>query len=299
MTVGLFIPCYIDQFFPHVGVATLELLERLDCEVVYPRDQTCCGQPMSNAGFMDEAEAAHRNFIEQFSGFDYVVAPSGSCVLHVREHVRAAEAAPHGSDSVDAAATHAGADAGEADDDPGGRTYELCQFLIEVLQVDRVNASFPHRVGLHAACHGLRGLRLASSSERQDPPFNYVAQLLGMVDGLELVELERPDECCGFGGTFSVSEEAVSVRMGRDRVADHVRSGAEVIVSTDISCLMHMDGLIRREGRPVRVAHVAEILNGTANAGRTEKGGEPGGTESGDAESGDTEPWGTKPGGTR
>ncbi len=235
MKIGLFVPCYIDHFYPRVAVATLELLERLGCEVDFPRGQTCCGQPMANAGCETDAAGAHRVFETSFRDVDYVVGPSGSCVLHVREHV---------------------------DSDVGERTYELCQFLIEVLQIDRLDVSFAHRVGLHAACHGLRGLRLAKSSERRDPPFDHVARLLRMVDGLELVELSRADECCGFGGTFAVSEEAVSVRMGRDRVADHLRSGAEVITSTDMSCLMHLDGLIRREGRPLRVLHVAEILNG-------------------------------------
>lgn len=243
MTVGLFVPCYIDQFYPHVAVATLELLERLGCEVAYPRDQTCCGQPMANAGCEVDAAGAHRRFEESFRTYDCVVGPSGSCVLHVREHVSAASGL-------------------------GDRTYELCQFLVEVLQVEDLDVSFPRRVGLHAACHGLRGLRLAKSTERRDPPFDHVARLLGMVDGIELIDLRRPDECCGFGGTFSVSEEAVSVRMGRDRLADHLQNGAEVITSTDMSCLMHLDGLVRREGLPLQVLHVAEILNGRIDENR-------------------------------
>jgi L-lactate dehydrogenase complex protein LldE len=138
---------------------------------------------------------------------------------------------------------------------------ELCEFLTDVLQVNDLGASFPHRVGLHAACHGLRMLGLAKPSELQGPSFDHVRQVLERVEGLELVDLARPDECCGFGGTFAVSEEAISVKMGRDRIQDHVTHGAEVIASTDMSCLMHLDGLIRRQQLPVRVMHVAEILN--------------------------------------
>ncbi len=269
MNIGLFVPCYIDQFYPHVAVATLELLERLGCDVEYPLGQTCCGQPMANAGCEVESEAAHRLFDDNFRNFEYVVGPSGSCVLHIREHVYGASGLGAAAGTAATGAPGLGTSAGADADARGGtglgeRTYELCQFLVEVLKVNRLDASFPHRVGMHAACHGLRGLRLAKSSERQDPPFDHVAHLLEMVDGLELVELERPDECCGFGGAFSVSEEAVSVRMGRDRVADHLRSGAEVVASADMSCLMHLDGLIRREKLPLHVMHVAEILNGTS-----------------------------------
>lgn len=240
MKIGLFAPCYIDQFYPQAAVATLELLERLGCDVEYPREQTCCGQPMANAGCAADAEATHRHAAACFGKFDYVVGPSASCVLHLREHVQGASAV---------------------------RYYELCQFLVDVLRVERLDASFPRRVGLHASCHGLRGLRLARASERQEPPFDRVARLLDMVDGLERVSLDRPDECCGFGGMFAVQEEAVSARMGDDRLEDHLRHGVEVITGTDMSCLMHLDGLIRRRNLPLRALHVAEILNGSAEVG--------------------------------
>ena len=244
MQVALFVPCYVDQFFPGAGVATLALLEKLGCTVDYPLEQTCCGQPMANAGCEAEAVPVMRHFVETFAGYDYVVAPSGSCVLHVREHYDRLPETP--------AVRHVRA-----------RTFELCQFLTDVLRVERVAAAFPHRVGLHASCHGLRGLRLGRASELQAPPYDRVRRLLEQVDGIELVELDRWDECCGFGGTFAVTEEAVSVRMGRDRLADHVAHGAEVIAGTDLSCLMHLEGLARRERLPVRLLHVAEILNGT------------------------------------
>lgn len=243
MKVALFVPCYIDQFYPGVAIATLELLEKLGCTVAYPLDQACCGQPLANAGFERDAHRAMHAFVRSFESYDYVVAPSGSCVLHVREHY---DALPQ-SDAV--RRVRAG-------------TYELCQFLSEILQVKEIEAAFPRRVGLHSGCHSLRGLRLGRASELNVPDYDHVRSLLERVRGLELVELSRPDECCGFGGTFAVAEEAVSVRMGRDRLADHLAHGAEVITSADMSCLMHLEGLARRQQLPVAVMHVAEILNG-------------------------------------
>ena len=239
MNVGLFIPCYIDQFFPRVAVATLKLLEQLECEVDFPQGQTCCGQPMANAGFERESVGAMARFARCFKRQNYIVTPSGSCALHLREH---------GNKMVRGA------------DHLWEHTYELCAFLTDVLQVNALPASFGHKVGLHASCHGLRGLRLGRASELCMRDFHKVRGLLELVDGLELVDLDRKDECCGFGGTFAVAEEAVSVKMGRDRVRDHLANGAEVITSTDMSCLMHMDGLIRREKLPLRVMHIAEIL---------------------------------------
>lgn len=233
MKVALFVPCYVDQFYPGAAIATLELLERHGCTVEAPAGAVCCGQPMANSGFESESHAAMDGFVRTFAGYEAVVVPSGSCTLHVKEH-------------------------GPPDTPP---VYELCQFLTDVLGVESVDASFPHRVGVHEACHGLRGLRLGHASELAGKPGSMVRRLLSTVTGIELVELDRRDECCGFGGTFAVAEEAVSVRMGQDRVADHVRNGAEVIVSADMSCLMHMQGLITRQGLSLRVMHVAEILN--------------------------------------
>ncbi len=235
MRVALFVPCYIDQLYPGVAVATLQLLEKLGCEVVYPLNQTCCGQPMANSGYESEGEEALALFDLNFRDFEYIVAPSGSCVLHVKEH--------------GAANLH-------------NRVYELAEFLVDVLKVEKLDARFAHRIGLHDSCHGLRGLRLGASSEQNVPDFSKVRYLLELVDGVELVDLGRKDECCGFGGTFAVAEEAVSVKMGRDRVKDHLAHGAEIITGTDMSCLMHLGGLISREKQPLRVMHFAEILNG-------------------------------------
>lgn len=242
MKVSLFIPCYIDQFYPKVGIATLELLEKYGCEVGYPQAQTCCGQPLANSGYAAGTKAIMEHFTETFSGYDYIVCPSGSCTLHVKEHLTS-----------------------KNDETAAGirsKTYELVEFLHDILKIDQVNASFDHKVGLHASCHGLRGLNLASSSELNIPPFNKTSALLGKVKGLQLVDLDHGDECCGFGGTFAVAEEALSVKMGKDRIQDHETHGAEVITGNDMSCLMHLEGILRRKKSNTRVMHVAEILNG-------------------------------------
>jgi L-lactate dehydrogenase complex protein LldE len=210
-------------------------------------DQTCCGQPMANAGFEAESVGTMRLFVQNFAAYEHIVAPSGSCVLHVREH--------YGHLEQTGAVRRV-----------RQRTYELCEFLTDVLEVATLKASFPHRVGLHDSCHGLRGLRLGRASELHAPDFSKVRRLLEQVQDLDLVDLDRRDECCGFGGTFAVAEEALSVKMGRDRLRDHLAHGAEVITGTDMSCLMHLQGLIRREGLPLRVVHVAEILNGGSDA---------------------------------
>ncbi len=243
MKVGLFIPCYVDQLYPHVGLATLRILRRLGLEVDFPREQTCCGQPMANSGCADAARPLAERFLRVFGGYDRVVAPSGSCVSMVRNHYRELL-----GDREDLAAVAA-------------RTFELCEFLVDVARVAKVEGSFRHRVGLHQSCHGLRELRLGRSSELMAPPFNKVRLLLQQLEGIEIVELSRPDECCGFGGTFAVNEAALSSFMGRDRIADHEKAGAEIITGVDMSCLMHLDGLARRDKRPLRVLHVAEILS--------------------------------------
>ena len=140
------------------------------------------------------------------------------------------------------------------------KTYELCEFLVDVLKIESIEGAYRHRVGLHQSCHGLRELRLATGSELMNPGFNKVRQLLSSLEGIELVELDRADECCGFGGTFAVSEAAVSVMMGKDRLADHTSHGAEVMTANDASCLMHLAGLAERNLVPLKIVHIAEIL---------------------------------------
>ncbi|SEK34290.1 L-lactate dehydrogenase complex protein LldE [Parapedobacter koreensis] len=242
MTVGLFIPCYMDQLYPNAAIATLELLEGLSLDVVYPLHQTCCGQPLANSGFSHLTQGCNALFIENFSRFDYVVCPSGSCALHIKEHLSSL------NQQEDATAL-------------ASRVYELVEFLTDVIKIQALDASFPHKVSLHHSCHSLRGLYLAQMSELSSPTFSKPNDLLNMVDGLELVKLERSDECCGFGGTFCVFEEAVSAKMGKDRVDDHVVSGSEYITSSDMSCLMHMEGILKRNHSATKVIHIAEILN--------------------------------------
>lgn len=235
MRVALFVPCYIDQFYPQVAVASLELLEKLGCEVIVPQDQTCCGQPMANSGFASSTEGCDTNFSNNFEGFDYIVGPSGSCVLHLKEH--------HPSEKI------------------RNSVYEICEFLTDILKVSSLSAKFPHRVGLHQSCHGQRGLRLSSMTERNEKHFSKLEDLLGLVEGVEILKPERADECCGFGGTFCVTEEAVSVKMGVDRIKEHDVNAVEYIVGADTSCLMHMEGILRRQSSKVQVKHIVEILN--------------------------------------
>ncbi|MBM3176640.1 MAG: (Fe-S)-binding protein [Bacteroidetes bacterium] len=242
MKIGLFIPCYIDQFYPRVGIATHQLLVKLGCDVHYVREQTCCGQPLANSGYEDSSRSCANRFINNFSDFDFTVTPSGSCAYHVRHHY---DFIQQTSDVVHVR----------------NSTLELTEFIVDVLKKPLPKVTFPHKVGLHSGCHGLRGLRLAAASETKESAFNKVEELLNAVDGLELVYPERLDECCGFGGTFSVKEEKVSVAMGNDRIHGFLEKDVAYITSADMSCLMHLDGLIRRQGLLVQVVHVAEILN--------------------------------------
>lgn len=245
MKVQLFIPCYIDQFYPHVGIATYELLHKLGCEVVYPSGQTCCGQPMANAGFNDAAAACNKNFARCFSGEACIVCPSGSCTLHIKEHLT-------GIDGTQTAVVRSA-------------VTELTEFITDILKQTPSFRSFPHKVGYHSSCHGQRGLALASMSELMTPFYSKPAGLLASIAQLELFYPERPDECCGFGGTFCVSEEAVSVKMGKDRLLEHIDKGVEIITGNDMSCLMHLEGIISRNKYPLRVMHIAEILNQCLN----------------------------------
>jgi L-lactate dehydrogenase complex protein LldE len=242
--VALFVPCFIDAFFPEVGIATLELLERFGVDVEYPLDQTCCGQPLGNSGCQADAAPVEALFVRNFTGYEWIVTPSGSCTHHVRHHF---DAIPQTPEVTEVRA----------------RTFELVEFLHDVLKVDAFPwAEFPHAVGLHNSCGTLRALRHASMSELGEAPFSKPMALLSKVKGIRFVTPARPDECCGFGGTFSVFEEPVSSKMGYDKVNDHKQAGAEYIVSADSSCLMHQKGCAERLGIDIKFIHIAEILNG-------------------------------------
>ena len=247
MKIGLFIPCYVDAVYPEVGMATYKLLRHLGLDVEYPQGQTCCGQPMANAGFERQAVPLARRFETLFKGYDYVVAPSVSCTAFIRMNY------PRLLDHECETAKHC---------------MDVVEFLHDVVKVGNTEGAekklrlgtFPHKVSLHNSCHGVRELGLSSPSEQHVAKFNKIRDLLQLVEGIEVVEPERPDECCGFGGMFSVEETAVSAQMGRDKVERHVATGAEYVTGPDCSCLMHMEGVARKQGLDIKFKHVVEIL---------------------------------------
>jgi L-lactate dehydrogenase complex protein LldE len=241
MRVALMVTCVNDVMFPGTGRAVVRLLRRLGVEVDFPGAQTCCGQPMVNTGYLDEAVPAVRSFVGAFEGYDAVVTPSGSCAGSVRHQHRL----------VAARSGDAGLAAAVAETSP--RTYELSEFLVDVLGVTDVGAYFPHTVTYHPTCHSLRMVGVGDRPRR----------LLESVRGLRLVDLPKAEECCGFGGTFAVKNADTSVAMGTDK-ARHVReTGAEVLVAGDNSCLMHIGGVLGRGRSGVRVMHLAEVLAAT------------------------------------
>lgn len=241
LTVALFVTCMNDVMFPNTGRATLELLERLGCRVEFPREQTCCAQITSNTGYFDESVPQVRQYVKAFGDYDYVVAPSGSCTAAVRHHHPML--AKHSGDTglmraVEATST---------------RLYDLPEFLVDVLKVTDVGAYFPHAVTYHPSCHGKRMLGLA------DRPL----QLLRAVRGITVIDLPNADQCCGFGGTFSIKNADVSAAMVADK-ARHIRdTGAEYVVGGDNSCLMNIGGVLSRQKSGVKPIHLAEILAST------------------------------------
>jgi Fe-S oxidoreductase len=239
--VALQITCINDAMFPQTGRAVVRLLRRLGIDVDFPVAQTCCGQPMVNTGYLDEAVPAVRRYVEAFADYDAVVTPSGSCAGSVR-HQHALVARRAGDPGLESAvATLA------------PKAYELSEFLVDVVGVTNVGAYFPHRVTYHPTCHSLRMLGVGDRPRR----------LLEAVRGMTLVDLPLANECCGFGGTFAVKNADTSVAMGADK-ARHVReTGAEVIVAGDNSCLMHIGGLLSRQQAGVRTLHLAEVLAST------------------------------------
>jgi L-lactate dehydrogenase complex protein LldE len=244
MRVALFITCFNDLLFPDVGKATVAILRRLGHEVVFPEDQTCCGQMHFNTGYRAACVPLVRRFAETFAGFDAVVTPSASCAAMVRQH-HATVAEESGDHALPDAV------AGVAP-----RVRELSEFLVDDLGVTDVGARFPHAVAFHPTCHSLRLLRIGDRPQR----------LLAAVDGLRLVDVAGADQCCGFGGTFAVKNADTSIAMGTDKVAAVEASGAEVLTSADTSCLMHIGGLLSRRQSPVRVMHLAQILATAADA---------------------------------
>ena len=241
MKIGLFIPCYVDVVYPEVGIATYKLLKHLGLDVDYPLNQTCCGQPMANAGFEKQAIPLAEKFEDKFKGFDYVVAPSVSCTAFVKLNYPRLLKGKHECVT-------------------SGKIMDVVEFLHDVIKVDKRLGTFPHKVSLHNSCHGVRELGLSSPSEENVPKFNKIKDLLELVDGIQVVEPERSDECCGFGGMFSIEETAISAQMGKDKVERHIQTGATYVTGPDCSCLMHMAGVAKKEGMNIQFKHVVEIL---------------------------------------
>lgn len=234
--VALFITCLADQFYPHVGECVVKILRRLDVDVTFDPAQTCCGQPAFNTGYRDEARSVAQKLLALYDSADYVVCPSGSCTCMVRVFYPELFA----DDPVLLGKVQ----------DLKKRFFEFSEFLVNVLKVDDVGARFPHRVTYHDSCHLSRELGIV------EPP----RQLLRKVQGLELVEMDDYRLCCGFGGTFSVKFPEVSVPMGQDKIRAATSTGAEYLVAADGSCLMHLAGLIHRQGLALKTMHLAEVL---------------------------------------
>jgi L-lactate dehydrogenase complex protein LldE len=240
--VSLFIPCFVDQMTPEVGMDAARVLRRIGCEVDFPEAQTCCGQPAFNTGYWDDARPVAEHFLRVFGSAEAVVCPSGSCTTMVRNFYPELLAGTRLSDEARSV---------------GKRVFEFSEFLVNVAAVSDVGAHFPHRVAFHDACHGLRELHL-----KQEP-----RELLRRVHGLELVEMPRSEECCGFGGTFSTKFGMISSAMGETKAGNAEASGAEYLASTDPSCLLHIDGILRRRNSSVRTIHLASILARTEGSG--------------------------------
>jgi len=248
MNVQLFIPCFVDQLYPQTAFNMIKVLEKTGCVVTYNTNQTCCGQPAFNAGFWDEAKDVCTKFIkdfvpksqkgsvaDSFGDDDYIVAPSASCVGFIRNYY---------SKLFDNSSLH------NEVKELSKRTYEFSEFMVKVLQVYNVGAKLQGKATYHDSCAGLRECKI-----KQEP-----RKLLANVKGLELVELNDVETCCGFGGTFAVKFEAISIAMGEQKVENALATNAEYLISTDLSCLMHLEGYIKHKGYSLKTLHIADVL---------------------------------------
>lgn len=248
--VALFVPCFVDQLLPEVAVDTVKVLRRIGCDVSFPQDQTCCGQPGFNTGYWDEARPCAERFLRVFKDAECIVCPSGSCTTMVRvfypellRPITRNTGASRGPQTESSPAVEEAIAIGK-------RTFELSEFLVKVAKVTDVGAKFPHTVTYHASCHGLRELKL-----REEP-----LSLLRGVAGLKLVDMARHDECCGFGGTFATKFESISAAMGVSKADNISASEAEYVTAIDPSCLMHVEGILRKRNAKAKTIHLASIL---------------------------------------
>ncbi len=235
MHVQLFVPCFVDQLYPDTALNMVKVLEKLGCSVSYNPSQTCCGQPAFNAGYWEEAREVAAKFLNDFSGEGYIVSPSGSCIGYVRNYYeRLFENSPqHNVSNL-----------------VRSKMFEFTEFITGVLKRENVGAAFPAKATYHDACGALRECGIKEAPRK----------LLAQVKGLELTEMKECETCCGFGGTFAVKHEAISIGMAQTKVASALETGAEYIISTDVSCLMHLQGYINHHGFPVKTIHIADVL---------------------------------------
>jgi L-lactate dehydrogenase complex protein LldE len=235
MNVQLFIPCFVDQLYPQTAFNTIKVLEKAGCSVSYNPSQTCCGQPAFNAGFWDDAREVCSKFLRDFSASEYIVTPSASCAGFVRNYyAKLFEESPR---LIDAKAI-------------GPKIYELSQFLVDVLGQTNFNAKLEGIATYHDSCAGLRECKIKNEPRK----------LLANVEGLELVELQDVETCCGFGGTFAVKYEPISIGMAEQKVENALATGADYLISTDLSCLMHLQGYISNKKYSLKTMHLADVL---------------------------------------
>ncbi|MFH1964914.1 MAG: (Fe-S)-binding protein [Acidobacteriota bacterium] len=236
MKVSFFATCLVDQLYPQVGLASVNLLKKLGVEVKYDESQTCCGQPAYNTGYIEETQKIARQFIKVFRDREYIISPSGSCAAMIKCHYPElfGEGSPEYRDVKEMA----------------GRVYEFSDFLVSVLKVSDVGARFPHRVTFHDSCHQFRQLGI----------YDQPRKLIKNVKDIEFVELEDSTRCCGFGGTFSVKFSDVSAAMVKEKVNRITESNAEYVIATDVSCMMNISGCISRNNNPVKAMHLAQLL---------------------------------------
>ncbi len=235
MQVQLFIPCFVDQLYPSVAFNMVKVLEKAGCTVSYNTNQTCCGQPAFNAGFWGEAKDVCSKFLKDFAGAEYIVAPSASCVGFVRNYY--AKVFENSADNKSFKKT-------------AERIYEFSEFLVKVLKVEDLGATLNGKATYHDSCAALRECRI-----KQEP-----RTLLSKVKGLEMIEMNDVETCCGFGGTFAVKFEAISIAMGDQKLTHASATGADYIISTDMSCLMHIDGCNKHKQSGLTTLHLADVL---------------------------------------
>lgn len=235
MNVQLFIPCFVDQLYPQTAFNMIKVLEKAGCKVSYNTDQTCCGQPAFNAGYWEEAKSVCGKFIKDFRGTDPIVAPSASCTGFLRNYY---------DKLFDNSSMH------HEVQELKKRTFELSEFLVNVLHLDELGASLPGKATYHDSCAGLRECGI-----KKEP-----RQLLSKVKGLYLEELNDAETCCGFGGSFAVKFESISVAMGEQKLDNALATKADYLISTDLSCLMHLQGIINQKGYAIKTMHIADVL---------------------------------------